>query len=88
MHRQRLVGLSQSLKARGRRDIDAAITAWVQCSKSRCIEQAERYGVANRTNPFKYRYGLPRWMYPRRQLGTTTSKPTVNWTFRRWGCIS
>ena len=55
MHRQRLVGFSHSLKARGRRDIDAAITAWVQCSKARCMEQAERYGTANHTNPFKYR---------------------------------
>ena len=55
MHRQRLVGFSQSLQGQGRSDIDAAVTTWVHCTKDRCKEQADRYGTANTTKPFKCR---------------------------------
>eukprot|EP00887_Chlorella_sp_A99_P005845 scaffold1.g5845.t1 len=51
-HRHRLVTLSQRLQREGRHDVDAGITEFVQTTNKKYKEQVQRFGKAQRLDPF------------------------------------
>lgn len=56
--RQRLVEFARKLN---RSDIDAGITAYIQCTPQRCAEMAARYGTASRmeeSDAFRHAYHI------------------------------
>eukprot|EP00887_Chlorella_sp_A99_P005834 scaffold1.g5834.t1 len=91
-HRHRLVTLSQRLQREGRHDIDAGITEFIQTTSKKYKEQVQRFGKAQRLNPFRYRYniiidgnGAPDRMTPTMCLGSIILRATIyqEWFYSR-----
>lgn len=91
-HRHRLVTLSQRLQREGRHDVDAGITEFVQTTNKKYKEQVQRFGKAQRLDPFQYRYniiidgnGAPDRMTPTMCLGSIILRATIyqEWFYSR-----